>query len=289
MKQIKVKIFSDFCGSDICKKNFERTCKVDAIENYGIGKEIYITCDEDYTHAVILNKAMPNLTIDKKNVLGLACEPLPFLSLTPQFIEYAKKHIGKYFIGDKSDLGEPFLEHHGFMWFEHPFSNKKIEKKKTMSIVFSEKNSAPGHKYRFELVSQIINNNLPVDIYGRGCNLIPDHIRNVKGIFDKTEPYDDYIFTIAVENFCSNEYFSEKIMTPIMCETIPIYLGCKNVERSIGDRYIELSGRINEDIELIKKILENPDKYAREIKTTKDYIFDNLNFIKKIEKIFSSS
>ncbi len=289
MKQIRVKVFSDFCTSEICKEKFENTFKANLIENYGPGKDIYITCDDDYTHAVILNGATPQLTIDKKNVIGLACEPPQFLLalLTPQFIEYAKKKIGKYFIGDKMDLGKPFVERHGFMWFEHP--NKKIEKKNTMSIVFSEKVGAPGHQYRHVLVSQIINNNLPVDIYGRGCASLPENVRNrqnIKGSFNETEPYDDYVFTIAIENFISNQYFSEKIMTPIMCNTIPIYLGCKNIEQHLGDRHIPLSGKLRTDIDLIKDILQNPYKYMREIKTTKENVFDNVNFLKKIEEVF---
>jgi hypothetical protein len=289
MKQIRVKVFSDFCTSEVCKEKFEDVYKAKLIENYGPGKDIHITCDDDYTHAVILNCAMPQLKIDKKNVLGLAYEPFDFLSLTPQFIEYAKKHIGKYFIGDKRNLGKPFIEHHGFMWFERPEPNKKIEKKKVMSIVFSEKMSAPGHQYRRLLVSEIIKNNLPIDIYGRGCDLLPENLRNrpnIKGCFNETEPYDNYIFTIAIENFISNHYFSEKIMTPVMCETIPIYLGCKNIQQHLGDRHIPLSGKLESDLQIIADILNNPYKYMKEIKTTKDQVFDNVNFLKKIEEAF---
>jgi hypothetical protein len=75
-------------------------------------------------------------------------------------------------------------------------------------------------------------------------------------------------------------------MTPIMCETIPVYLGCKSIDRHVGDRYIQLSGKIREDVDLIKDILKNPYKYMREIKTTKEEVFDNLNFLKKIEEVF---
>ena len=87
---MKIKVFSDFCTSEVCKEKFEKICKSHLIENYGEDKEIYITCDDDYTHAVILNKAMPELKIPKSNVIGLACEPVSFLALTPEFIEYAK-------------------------------------------------------------------------------------------------------------------------------------------------------------------------------------------------------
>ena len=177
--------FSDFCSSEKCKILFEACCKVDDIDNYGKDKEIYITSDDDYTHAVILNKATPALKISKNNVLGLACEPLDFLGLNKNFIDYAKQHIGKYFIGEKDDeMEDPFVEHHGFMWFDHPATNKtdKTDKTKLMSIVFSNKNWAPGHNYRHVLVKNIIEKNLPIDIYGRGCSDLPENIKYARSI-----------------------------------------------------------------------------------------------------------
>jgi hypothetical protein len=294
MLTFKIKFFSDFCTSEDCKKKFEEMCKSKDIDNYGPDKEIYITCDEDYTHAIILNKAMPELsfstTINKNNVIGLACEPLQFLGLTQEFVDYAKKNIRKYFIGDlPSELGEPFMEHHGYMWFDHPLPEKILKKTKLLSIVFSQKFFAPGHQYRAELVNGIINNNLPIDIYGRGCKLIKPKFQtqhNIKGEFEDTEPYDDYIFTICIENFSCNQYFSEKIITPIMCETIPIYLGCKNIEQHVKDYYIPLTGDCINDLKLIVNILENPNAYIKNIKSKKEEIFENLNLIKQVKNLF---
>lgn len=64
------------------------------------------TTGEDYTHAIILNTAIPMLTIPKENVIGLSLEPV---ILSPAFIAYADKHIGKYFIGEQRDLPAPFI------------------------------------------------------------------------------------------------------------------------------------------------------------------------------------
>lgn len=286
---MKIKFFSDFCTSEVCKTNFERTCKTSLMENYGEDKEIYITCADDYSHAVILNKATPDLKIPKCNVLGLACEPFSFLNVTPDFIAYAEKHIGKYFIGDLRGLGAPFIENHGYMWFDHPEDGKKIQKNKVMSIVFSQKNFAPGHQYRRDLVSFILQNNFPIDIYGRGCDLLPDNFKKdprVKGAFKCTEPYDDYLFTISIENFPSNQYFSEKIVTPIMCNTIPVYLGCKNISQHVKDHYIQMSGNCNDDMKLVQNILKNPFTCFERVRTSKQAIFDELNLMKNITNLF---
>ena len=97
----RIRIFSSFCPSENCKDVYERLCESDLLENYGKDKKIYFTNGEDYTHAIILNTAMPNLwRTPKQNVIGLAFEPPFFLGLSNQFIEYAKKNIGKYFIGN---------------------------------------------------------------------------------------------------------------------------------------------------------------------------------------------
>ena len=112
----KIKIFSTFCSSETCKVNFEKVYNTKDNELYGENKKIYITTEDDYTHAIILNKATPELTIPKENVVGLACEPFEFLQLTTSFVNYAKKHIGKYLIGEKRNLPEPFVEYFGYMW-----------------------------------------------------------------------------------------------------------------------------------------------------------------------------
>ena len=41
--------------------------------------------------------------------------------------------------------------------------------------------------------------------------------------------YKDYKFSIVIENYIHPEYFSEKIMIPLLCGCIPIYIGCTNI------------------------------------------------------------
>ena len=60
------------------------------------------------------------LKIPKENVIGLAFEPNKFLNLNKEFIIYAQKHIGKYLIGDASNLPSPFVSHFGYMWYSLP-------------------------------------------------------------------------------------------------------------------------------------------------------------------------
>lgn len=279
---IRVKIFSDFCGSRGAKEVYERLCDAENLDFYGKDKEVWITEDDDYTHAIIMNKAMPVLKIPKKNVIGLAFEPFEILRITNEFVEYAMQYIGKYFIGDKRGLPEPFIEHFGYMWYSNP-KRDIVTKTKLMSIVVSEKHWAPGHAYRHTLIEKIIEANLPIDIYGKGSMKYSHKSNNVKGEFNDAEPYEDYMYSICIENFTSNHYFSEKIMSPLLHNCMPIYLGCKQIHEYFDDILL-LSGNINDDIQLLVEIFKCAGLFYRKTYTEKN--INTVSLLNNIHKIF---
>ncbi len=281
----KIKFYSSFCDSKNCKEVYERLCETDLFDFYGNGKKVEFTTEDDYTHVIIVNTAMPVIknNTPKKNVIGLAYEPLHFLNLTQNFVNYAVNNIGKYFIGDKLNLPEPFVEHYGYMWHVTPLRHIP-EKKNRMSIMISMKYQTFGHKYRHELTSLILTQGLPVDIFGRGCGLYKIKSSRLKGEFDNLEPYESYDFHIAIENVKSNHYFSEKITNPLLCGTTPIYWGCKNIKDYFGEDVISLTGEANRDVELIKDVLKNPEQYKRNIDVNK--IKEKISLMQNLDNIF---
>ena len=296
---MRIKFFSSFCDSKQCKEKYERLCE---IPNYiNNNKNLYITTDEDYTHAIILNTAMPVLKIPKKNVIGLAFEPPPYLKLTVEFIQYAQRYIGKYFIGDTRQwsravsLPDVFREHYAYIWHIQPLTYTPV-KNKLMSIMVSDKKFAPGHKYRHVLVEHILRSGMPIDIYGTGAGRVSQHMTlahkqhkedaRLKGKFKELEPYESYHFHICIENFQTNAYFSEKITNTLLCGATPIYLGCKNILTYFPANVIVLSGDIVKDMLLLRDILLHPNKYKANIKV--DAIKDKLNLLKNVEVLFST-
>jgi hypothetical protein len=302
--QYIIKFFADFTTSEHLKEVFEKINETDLMQNYGKGKEIYITTGDDYTHAFILNAAMPSLTsIPKENVIGIAQEPPVFLNLSMDFVNYAKANIGKYYIGEKYDLPEPFVEGNSYLTYMAPLKYIPI-KTKTISIIVSHKNYAPGHKYRHILVQKILSSQLQIDIYGNGTemynNFIPPKPQTpnqspfpfmaalqkdsrIKGKFNEIEPYESYDFTIAIENFQHNHYFSEKIINPLLCGTTPVYYGCKNIESYFPDSTLLLNGNLEHDFELLKNIVRNPQQYKKNIDVDKVKqkvkLFENLDTV----------
>lgn len=284
----RIRIYSSFGESKNCKGIFERLCETQKIEDYGDGKKYYITNEDDYTHVIIMNTAMPDIPshIPKENVIGLAFEPLPYLGLTRQFVDYVNEKVGKYFIGDVGDgsiLKKPFVEHYAYMWHTTPLKTFPL-KNKRMSIMISMKQEMKGHIYRHLLVNEILKHDLPIDIYGRGCKMYHNK-KQLKGEFTEVEPYENYEFHIAIENMESNHYFSEKITNPMLCGTVPIYLGCRNIEEYFPGKVIRLNGDIEHDIELLKNILREPEKYKKEIKINE--VKDKISLIKNLDTIFA--
>jgi hypothetical protein len=221
---------------------------------------------------------MPVLHIPKENVLGLAFEPNPYLNLTPEFIQYAKKHIGRYLIGDCSNLPDLFKEQYAFMW--HINCPVIIPKSRPLSIMVSQKSSAPGHLYRHKLVEAILKTTMDIDIYGRGCYLYND--RRIKGQFIENEPYQNYRFHICIENFRLPHYTSEKYTNALSWNTIPVYLGAFNP--LFPEYTIPLSGIVEKDLDLLQDILNEPDKYVVHIDA--DKVHERLNILNHIEELF---
>lgn len=258
-----IKIFSDYGDSTGAMQYRNQMNKFDPL--YSKNQNLYrITDGEDYTHAIIFNTAMPVLNIPKDHVIGMAHEPPPFLNLSPTFISYAEKHIGKYFIGDTTGLKDPFIQKFGYM------SHMKIEYnnltnwdlRKPMSLMVSDKTWAPGHKYRYKLAHAILTSKLPVDIYGRGCPTLEKMFPNdqrLKGKFKGHSMYTDYKYHLSIENFKLPAYFSEKIINTLCCGSVPVYLGSP----LMNDYAISLTGDIDNDIALITNLLSNQNQIPK--------------------------
>jgi hypothetical protein len=281
-----IKFFSDYATSNKITNSYFSIDELFLDKDYNVTYRF--TLDDDYTHAIIINKATPELKISKENVVGIAHEPPEFLNLIPgenrdhNFINYVTKYIGKYYIGEKYDLPEEFIEGDGYVG-HCSLPRTIINKKKIMSIMISQKLFTGGHNYRHQIANIIIQNNLPIDIYGYGCKLYTNH-NSLKGKFNENEHIENYLFHIAIENTQHPHYFTEKIKNPLLNGTNVLYLGCTNIFNYFSnDGIYLLNGNIEHDIILIVNILKNWQKYYKLIDTQK--IANSLSIKNLINKI----
>ena len=87
-------------------------------------------------------------------------------------------------------------------------------KTKDVCMIFSDKQTMPGHKMRHEIARQFGDR---IDLYGSGVGQYVD---------DKFEVLKDYRFAVVVESGRSDWYFTEKLIDCLAVGTIPIYWGC---------------------------------------------------------------
>ncbi len=111
----------------------------------------------------------------------------------------------------------------------------EIPKSKNISVVCSDLTDLPGHKARYTLVNRLIGHFKDrLDVFGRGLNPIQDK-------WDALAPYK---YSIAIENNSFPGYFTEKLSECYLTLTMPVYYGCKDI-----DKYFDAKSILNIDID----------------------------------------
>jgi hypothetical protein len=280
----KIRIFSKNENLINYKREYENICEAYNDSCYGPNGLYYITDQDDYTHAVILGNEMPYLNISKSRVIGFAMLPPNKQEFHREFQLYAANYIGKYYVYEKGLLGEPFVEGRSFNLHE-PFFNYEPSKNKTMSIFMRNARGSEGYKYCHLLVQRILGYNLDIDIYGIDTNIY----KYSNGIIDKRfkentkDAYNNYYFTITLEDYKYENYYTQNLIDPMVNNTMPIYYGCPNLNNYLKDaNIISLTSDINSDIGKIQDILKFPSKFYKKSENIKD----SQNFIKNIYSMF---
>jgi hypothetical protein len=131
---------------------------------------------------------------------------------------------------------------------------------------------------------------LPIDIWGNGVEnykqKFPNNKNIIGGFKSMEEMCRDYLFTIAIENTSHDHYFTEKIINPLINNTIPLYWGCKKIEEYFPKHAIRLTGNSGKDMNIIHTVLKNPNNYISEYKIDQEMVLNKVNLVKNIERIF---
>ena len=117
--------------------------------------------------------------------------------------------------------------------------NRLCEKNKMISLLSSNKKRCELHKFRLSLANHYMKSD-NVDTYGTF---------NRGGYVRLNDAFDDYRYSIVIENEQSPYYFTEKIMNCFASMTVPIYIGATK----IGD-FFNLDGIIQVESSTIESI-----------------------------------
>jgi hypothetical protein len=150
--------------------------------------------------------------------------------------------------------------------------NKSFNKNKNLSIIVTKNGTQHSNQISNPETSTInytlrtdlgieLSKNKNIDVYGTFWDNNGD---NIKGeIWNKHIGLDEYKFSIACENSIQKNYVSEKFWDVVLTETIPIYLGCNNIDEFIPENcYISLNNKSMEEmVKSINDVLTNPNYY----------------------------
>ena len=246
--------------------------------NYGVTR--YINWDRFnyrlpihfYSHEHIFEKSYPC-----KKKFGLLLESD---TIIPQLYDKALKQedvINSYdaiFTADYRIINKYKNAHYIFptvLWYGGnvhggKFDEKRYLKKKIkVSVIASNKLLCDMHRFRIHVAKLLVDNKL-ADGFGK--------FNGGSYFNDISEPLDNYMFSVAVENSTSKGIFTEKIMNCFASMTIPIYCGCTNIDDYFNeDGIVHLYHDMTDEeiVEVIKKC--DKDMYESKIPA----IIDNYN------------
>jgi hypothetical protein len=212
-----------------------------------------------------------------KNPYGWAFESK---SIIPNFYKNIEKDINRYI--KVFTHNQDFIEKYdncfwipgGGIWIGGTYGKGEVKihtKNKLCSMVSSSKSMCELHKFRLE-IAQTINPKL-VDIFGL-TNWVPIN-----------ETLENYMFSIVIENYKDDLYFTEKILNCFATGTIPIYYGAKKIGLKFDldgiitfnnkSELIEILNNLNYEFYISKlESIEKNFNLCHEYTSIEDYIYE---------------
>ncbi len=153
-----------------------------------------------------------------------------------------------------------------------------------LCIMSSNANFISGHRTRFAFTNQLIGYFQDrVKVFGRG--FIPFNC--------KYEILKKYKYCIAVENSVVPGYFTEKINECYLCETLPIYSGCPDLENYYDENSFARidTNDLSASIKTIEGLLESKayEKKMEAIKLMKRRYFELYHFPDAIIRLLEAN
>ncbi len=103
------------------------------------------------------------------------------------------------------------------------------DKKFKISTVCGYKDFSKYHRLRKKVWYNQKNIKNPTDFYISQHGGV-DNVNENKILGESKFPLFDSMFHLCIENDVKKHYFTEKLIDTLLCKSIPIYVGCENIE-----------------------------------------------------------
>lgn len=222
----------------------------------------------------IIMQETTNLNIDKNKTI--------FFGKEPDYI--TKNRCPNCFRNFHFEIGNSWFPQTWWVDISYDdLKNLEPNKNRKLSAINSKKRSTKGQDKRYEIIEKITKK-YPheIEVWG-GITTVNKNNPTFK---DKLPPRDKkngllpYKYHLAIENGSRPFYFSEKIIDPLLCWSMPIYWGCEKI-----DKFLPKGSYVKIDIDdphVVDKIIEISNSNLWEenienIKEAREIILDKYN------------
>lgn len=162
-------------------------------------------------------------------------------------------------------------------WLDVPFNELEtldVPKTKTLSVIDSGKTMIEGHSNRIKLIRGLESNGL-IDVYGKiNGKTLP--------IRDKKDGILDYKYYLAIENGSTDNYFSEKFCDAVLCNSYPLYWGCKSMAKWFPNNsfyWVDITKPMDYLIDEVRDVIDSDrnELYSTELQEAKKLILYKYN------------
>lgn len=191
-------------------------------------------------------------------------------------------------------LGTHERDHNNVEWhLGHTYSQlltTSPKKHKTLSTILTSKKIDRGHRKRIDFIRKVEARGIAIDVYGKCRKLGFKNYQRELPSYQKEDGIFDYKYTIACENTCERNYFTEKIIDCILGEALCFYWGCPNLEEFFPGAFVRLDLEdMESDIDLMLACIRRGEweKRLPYIRRAKLKILTELQFFPRIERIIT--
>jgi hypothetical protein len=241
-------------------------------------RELALTLDDDPDVFVVVGH--PRFTdIDPGRTIVFECEPLPTRTRHRRLLAHPREAFLAYYDVER---------HHSVNNWQVGFRDVEAspEKSRVISAVVSSLSWLPRHAARLSFASRYLSAVPGFDHFGRGELSGPYYRGPIAAKADALLPYR---YTFNSENWLEPNYFTEKILDAILCETLSFYDGCPNLELFLDPAtFIAIDLRRPEEaLAIVTEAIERDEWSSRidAIRAQKKRLLEDLNPLEIVRKV----
>jgi hypothetical protein len=223
-------------------------------------RNLELTLDDDYDALVVIDHPR-RADYDPARTLVFQSEPAPSRARHREHFRHPPAAFRVFYDVER---------HHSLnIWHVRRADvEERPEKTRELSAVVSRTRSLPRHDARVSFVSGYLPKLAGFDHFGRGEFSSPAY-RGEIGF--KAEALLPYRYTFNAENWREPNYFTEKILDAILCETLCFYDGCPNLELFLDPAtFIPIDmGKPDEALAIVQEAIAR-DEWAVRIDAIRD-------------------